>query len=140
MQTFLPYADFVESARVLDRQRLGKQRVEAKQILRALQGHTTGWRNHPATKMWAGHERALCAYGMNMCIEWRDRGYKDSLLDYFIEEFKNIPQPFTLPKWWGNIEFHRSHQSNLLRKDPDYYGDVFISVPNDLPYVWIIGE
>lgn len=28
MQTFLPYPDFVESASVLDRQRLGKQRVE----------------------------------------------------------------------------------------------------------------
>ena len=30
MQTFLPYEDFRASARVLDRQRLGKQRVEAK--------------------------------------------------------------------------------------------------------------
>lgn len=28
MQTFLPYQNFVASARVLDRQRLGKQRVE----------------------------------------------------------------------------------------------------------------
>ena len=30
MQTFLPFPQFVESARVLDRQRLGKQRAEAK--------------------------------------------------------------------------------------------------------------
>jgi hypothetical protein len=35
VQTFLPYADFAESARVLDRARLGKQRVEALQVLRA---------------------------------------------------------------------------------------------------------
>ncbi|MDQ1681515.1 MAG: hypothetical protein QOH99_56, partial [Frankiaceae bacterium] len=35
MQTFLPYADFGASARVLDDRRLGKQRVETLQILRA---------------------------------------------------------------------------------------------------------
>ena len=33
MQTFLPYPDFVKSAQCLDYRRLGKQRVEAKQIL-----------------------------------------------------------------------------------------------------------
>ena len=33
MITFLPYPDFQKSAQVLDRQRLGKQRLEAKQIL-----------------------------------------------------------------------------------------------------------
>ena len=31
MQTFLPYADFVECARVLDDKRLNKQIVEAEQ-------------------------------------------------------------------------------------------------------------
>jgi len=30
MQTFLPYPDFARSAAVLDRQRLGKQRLEAR--------------------------------------------------------------------------------------------------------------
>jgi len=34
MQTFLPFPDFAESAKCLDNRRLGKQRVEAKQILR----------------------------------------------------------------------------------------------------------
>lgn len=29
MQTFLPYFSFIESAKVLDNKRLGKQRVEA---------------------------------------------------------------------------------------------------------------
>jgi len=35
MQTFLPYADFARCAEVLDPRRLGKQRVEALQIMRA---------------------------------------------------------------------------------------------------------
>ena len=38
MQTFLPVADFTESARLLDNPRLGKQRVECLQVLRALTG------------------------------------------------------------------------------------------------------
>ena len=36
MQTFLPFADFAASAAVLDDRRLGKQRVETLQVLRAL--------------------------------------------------------------------------------------------------------
>ena len=71
VNTFLPYADFEESAKALDYRRLGKQRVEALQILRANLGMTKGWVNHPAAKMWKGHEITLCKYGIAMCMEWR---------------------------------------------------------------------
>ena len=36
MQTFLPYPNFVASARALDTKRLGKQRVDTRQIQNAL--------------------------------------------------------------------------------------------------------
>lgn len=36
MQTFVPFPDFARSAAVLDDKRLGKQRVEVLQIVRAL--------------------------------------------------------------------------------------------------------
>ncbi|MGC8974405.1 MAG: pyrimidine dimer DNA glycosylase/endonuclease V, partial [Thermoproteus sp.] len=36
MQIFRPYVDWSKSARVLDNKRLGKQRVEAKQVIMAL--------------------------------------------------------------------------------------------------------
>jgi hypothetical protein len=36
MQTFMPYSDFEKTARCLDNKRLGKQRVEAWQILNTL--------------------------------------------------------------------------------------------------------
>lgn len=85
MQTFLPYPDFGRSARVLDRRRLGKQRVEVKQILRALRNPSSGWRNHPAVRMWRGHEYSLLSYGVAVCSEWRSRGYRDSLLDEFLD-------------------------------------------------------
>ena len=41
-----------------------------------------------------------------------------------------------LPGWLGEEDFHRSHRSSLLRKDPAFYGAVFTDVPDDLPYVW----
>ena len=64
MQTFLPYADFKETAKCLDMKRLGKMRVEAMQILMVLTGLNKGkaWTNHPAVKMWRGYEAALAEY------------------------------------------------------------------------------
>lgn len=66
MQTFLPYADFSGSAAALDPRRLGKQRVEAIQVLRGLTVPGYGWRHHPAVRMWAGYEEALVRYGLDV--------------------------------------------------------------------------
>lgn len=134
MQTFLPYPNFTESAQCLDRQRLGKQRVEALQILRALR-FGGAWANHPATRMWRGHEDLLCVYGIEICREWRSRGYDDSLLLSFIDLLKTVTGSSD-PTWLGNEDFHRAHRSNLLRKDSVWYGQFGWDVPDNLPYVW----
>ncbi|HXK33391.1 MAG TPA: pyrimidine dimer DNA glycosylase/endonuclease V, partial [Dehalococcoidia bacterium] len=47
MRTPLPYPDLVVSARCLDDRRLGKQRVEAMQVLNALRNPANRWRRHP---------------------------------------------------------------------------------------------
>lgn len=137
MQTFLPYSNFRESAMVLDRQRLGKQRVEAKQILLALTGQSKGWVNHPATRMWRGHTSALALYGRLMCLEWRIRGYVDNLDPFFSEHYDLAT--LTLPAWLGDPDFHASHRSNLLRKDLAYYSQFGWSESTDLPYIWPVG-
>src|SRR5690606_39436406 len=41
-----------------------------------------------------------------------------------------------LPPWLGDPDFHRAHQSALLRKNREYYLRYFPDVPDDLPYVW----
>lgn len=133
MQTFLPYADFLDSAYVLDRQRLGKQRVEAKQILNALDGLSKGWVNHPAVKMWRGYEPALALYGAVVCAMWIERGYQDSLLPFFAQR---LTDDIEMPFWIGDPDFHRSHQSNLVRKDAAHYGPLFPGVPDNLEYLW----
>lgn len=134
MQTFLPYASFKQSAEVLDRQRLGKQRVEAKQIWTALNDPGYGWQNHPAVKMWRGYAPALALYGFYICDEWRVRGYKDSLLPWFSDRLDSFCAE--MPHWLGDEAFHRSHQSNLIRKDPTYYQHYWPAVGPDLPYIW----
>src|SRR5690606_3092372 len=78
VQTSLPLPDFDESARLLDVRRLGKQRVEALQVLRGLTVPGYGWRRHPAVLMWAGYEEALVRYGIQVCLRWRGLGHTDT--------------------------------------------------------------
>jgi hypothetical protein len=119
MQTFVISEDPVQCSWQLDRQRLGKQRVECLQILRALRGITRGWRNHPATRMWEGHENALCDYGVLMCDEWIRRGFEDSCREKILA-FRESGAPAPLPNWWGG-PIHASHRASLLHRMPGWY-------------------
>lgn len=135
VNTFLPEESFTLSLMSLDYKRLGKQRVETKQILRALRCETEGWRMHPAARMWQGHEGALAQYGSISCRLWKQLGYTDTLLPYF-EEMEEV-YPSREKPWWISMDaFRRSHQSNLIRKDPAFYSHKWPGVPNDLPYLW----
>lgn len=147
MQTFLPYPDFEESARALDQRRLGKQRVECIQVLRALTRPGYGWRHHPAALMWKGYEEALARYAFTCCEVWTEQGFADTcaatigvdLAEAGITHVRTqaeLAEAGALPPWLGDPEFHRSHQSSLLRKDPEHYGPMFPGVPDDLDYVW----
>ena len=147
MQTFLPYADFDRSARALDTRRLGKQRVECIQVVRGLTVEGYGWRHHPAVRMWRGHEEALGRYGLTCCAVWVELGFGDTCAATIAEDLARAgvtrirTQPElaaagALPPWLGDEAFHRSHRSSLLRKDPEFYGERFTGVPDDLPYVW----
>jgi hypothetical protein len=129
MQTFLPYPCFRRSMECLDNQRLGKQRVEAMQILNALQGRTKGWVNHPATLMWRGYEPALRMYLRQSIVCWTARGFRNAM---------EIPEqePIQYPRWFGDPDFHASHRSNLLRKKPSWYSQFKWVEPYDLEYVW----
>ena len=121
MQTFLPYPNFRKSAEVLDYRRLGKQRVEAMQILNILEGRTKSksWKNHPATKMWMHYTDALKEYA-NACIEeWIKRGYKNTMKLY------EVPAIINYPWWLGDPNFHRAMRSRLIEKDEDFYLPLF---------------
>lgn len=128
MQTFLPYSNFNECAKVLDNKRLGKQRVEAYQILKCLETPNR-WKNHPAVLMWAGYEEVLKIYINSMIAEWIKRGFRNTMKIY--QTTLNV-----FPQFIGNEEFHASHRSNLLRKNPEHYSKFGWTEPNNLPYYW----
>ena len=80
--------------------------------------------------MWRGYPEALRAYMRAVLVEWQHvRGFKNA---YPIVDIGN-PE---LPQWLGNLEFHASHRSNLLRKDPVWYGQFGWVEDAGLPYVW----
>jgi hypothetical protein len=154
MQTFLPYPDFLSSLRVLDYKRLGKQRLEALQILKIItkdytliSSHTLdfypspeiekqstakmGWQNHPAVLMWKGHEVALANY-YNLSLDiWKEMGYEQNMLKATIHNME-----LAMPDWFGNPDFHASHRSNLLRKNKEFYSKYAWTEPDNLEYVW----
>lgn len=148
MQTFLPYPDFAASAAALDSKRLGKQRVEALQVLRALTWPTYGWKRHPAVRMWAGYTEGVAAYGTTVCLEWISRGGADTVagtigVDLAAAGLPSVPRAqhelarvCGLPDWIGDERVHASHQAALVRKDPAFYGALFPDADPGLPYFW----
>ena len=147
MQTFVPYADFARTAQVLDTKRLGKQRVEVIQIVRALTVPGYAWASHPAVLMWKGFEEALGSYGLAMCEEWLGRGFGDTCAATIrddleaagvtrLRDYDSLLADGSLPPWLADEDVRRSHRSALVRKDPTHYAAVFPDVPPDLPYVW----
>jgi hypothetical protein len=151
VQTFLPYADFELTMAALDQKRLGKQRVETIQVIRGLVRPGYGWRHHPAVKMWSGCLEALGCYGLVCARVWVAGGRADTTAATIREDLAavgvtairsqaELAAAGELPAWIGDRAFHLSHQSALVRKDPDHYRELFPGVPDDLPYVWPPGR
>lgn len=141
MQTFLTDLDWRVTARQLDYKRLGKQRVECKQILNAL-GYavaengalvattpSSGWRHHPCVAMWRGSHEALAEYMRIMVEEWIRRGYQNTML--YVK-----PGLWTPPPWYADERIYASHRSNLLRKKPEHYGQFGWTEGPELPYFY----
>ena len=150
MQVFLPFPDIKTSILVLDKVRKWKQVLEAKQLIDVVDGRKQGWKNHPCAKMYSKYPNFL-------------KLYYNTALDLWKKVGKTKLEPVelglvVLPPWIGNEEFHKSHQSNLLRKAEDdrcgisrlgnkkpsrellnnleLYGISTINTPTNLEYVW----
>jgi hypothetical protein len=157
MNTFLPYADFMESAKVIDKKRCWKQVVEAKQIINILEtkanlglaindyvkaedalSKVITWSNHPAVKMWEGYIEALKHY-YNIFLSTCLTEHKINTKLEFISCKYSTPEATILhvhqywtknekPWWLGNEDFHRAMRSRLIEKDREFYLPLF---PND---------
>jgi hypothetical protein len=130
MQTFLPYPDYLQSMRTLDKSRLGNQ--VWREGITLIRGK---WKNHPASKMWRGHEYHLGLYllaGVQVLSE-RGKHYEQTELAILAEMAKH--RDSGPPAWLGDSRFHDSHKASLLKKKFDWYSQFGWSVP-DVPLFW----
>lgn len=131
MQTFLPELDFFTCALILDNKRLGKQRLEAMQILNAMYNPKNHWYNHVAVRMWRGWEDCLKYYANWVIREWKKRGFENNM------KFYQIPDLLQVPDWLMDERLHKSHKCNLMRKHPDYYRQFgWTDIDVEAPYWW----
>lgn len=116
MQTFLPFKDYLDSAKTLDKRRCFKQVVEARQILNILDGKSEGWKNHPAVKMWRGYRDSLVEYYNVFYKYCRDvHKIKFNKLSLYDGVGHILVHTDEKPKWLTD-EFCQSHRNNLARK------------------------
>jgi hypothetical protein len=141
MQVFLPYSDVQRSLNTLDNKRLGKQRVEALQIIKAIEGRPKldgtpykGWLNHPCVIMWRDNLDYLKWYYNFSIYEWVRRGFNNTMMPEYI---KTSLADTPAPNWCGYDKFHDSHKSNLLRKDFIFYSRQGWDVNPNEPYWWL---
>lgn len=151
VQTFLPYSDFKKCARILNTKHLCKQRVEAYQLINAIEkekksetnvdSKKIAWINHPVTVMWKNNLSALKLYYNCMIDEMEKRGFKNNMIVNKEENKKKyeIEENVSYPWWLGWEVFHYSHQASLLRKSPSSYVKYFKNLPEEYResgYVW----
>lgn len=101
MQTFLPYSDFISSAKVLDNRHLNKQIVEAYQIYTG----RVPQKNHPACLMWKDREAYLSLYIFAMGKEYKER---------FHRVHKVIQEMFSNEAYYTIMDFASQNTSSWL--------------------------
>lgn len=144
-RTWVPEQDLRRCAEVLERRHLTAQISEGLIVLRALMepDDGAGWRRHPCVRMWRGYERFYCAYGVEMCREFRRRfGTVDHCLPQYVAAWQWLcPQDMTPPWWWGRHAVHAADRATLVARFPEHYGPIWPDVePRDqaawpVPYV-----
>lgn len=150
IQTWLPLPSFAESVAHLKNEHLGVQRLHVLEILEYFHDPEDsqlpyGYQNHalddhPILDMWRGYELQLCEYGLEACEEWARR--KNKRIDPFYDkiglhmEWANTDEAFMhKPNWFGDVDFHISHQAALLRLDKSWYS-VYFKADTDRSVVW----
>ncbi|MCS7117975.1 MAG: pyrimidine dimer DNA glycosylase [Thaumarchaeota archaeon] len=134
MQIFRPYVDRRRSAAVLDDRRLGKQRVECKQVLNAilrklgqLNDGRRGWLNHPIVLMYYNSGRPYIDDILGFfdaCVnEWRSRGFRSSIS---LEDIEHLLARVDSTEGTPVTRVHEiEYRRILLMKEPKHYVKAF---------------
>ena len=129
MQIFLPSPSCLQTARQLDKRRLNKQIIEAAQILRAIDGESRGWLNHPATRMYRSHKLWLQLY--RACLMAFQSGDLEAA-EAISRQADAVRPPFVTD------EFCRQHARRLYTKAPELYPQ-FSQLGTSLENWYVVG-
>ena len=117
-----------ETAVALDKKRLNKQIIECKQILKALNGETAAWRNHPCTIQYEGHEPYLVHY--TDCLEAYTQGKEE-----MAKTSSAYADMFFRPLFHTQPYFD-SMKRRLYTKDPEHYAEWAIYGESEVNWYW----
>jgi len=80
--------------------------------------------------MWKGFEIALASYMNHMIIEWKRRGYQNTMI------LSDLPDKeiIVYPPWLGNEKYHSAYRAILLAKNYDFYSKFGWK---EAPCIWV---
>lgn len=151
MQTYLPYEDFKETARVLEVHDLATSISTSISILdcihETVDGNEVDMVNRlPIVRMWRGREVVLVQYGETLLEEWYGRPSDERLaIDFMAEEdalalhmewATSGEYSMDRPRWTSDTNLHLAHRAELIRHDPPNYAHVWPDLNLDRAMFW----
>jgi len=151
LDTWMPYDDPIKTASILDSKRLGAQIFEGIHILASLLrfedylvNPKKSTRQYETTRIWKSYEKDLLYWYLKpMILEWQRRGFnwKGTVNERNINRIskfmkKNHYRPITGSPPWVCKEVCESHKSELVRRAPEIYAELFLGVDLSLPFIY----
>lgn len=145
---YMPYIKYQHTAASLSDDHLDNTIKTCIQIFRVFLGENRVLRGHPIYRMWKGHEMALLTFGGSLSSEWSRRmeamlGEADperqiAFHSLAVQHGSKFSRRSVLkPSWLGDIDYHRSCRSELLRLDREHYGPQgWGEVPERMPQLF----
>ena len=130
MQVFV-IGSIYYTAQTLDKKRLHKQIVECNQILNAINGISTAWKNHPCVLQYKTHTKWLETY-RDTLIAYRDNDIK--FAKQLSEEASRIC-PF-----WHTQTYYNQMKRRLYTKDTIHYKQFASYGTSDINWYFVNGE
>lgn len=120
-----------ETAQTLDSRRLRKQIIECRQILKAIDGKTKAWANHPCTLQYRKHRYWLERY--MQCLECYINDLPRAANGY--SALADIHRPL-----FHTTPYFDSMKRRLYTKDPEHYAQWAHLGTSDVNWYYVEGE
>ena len=131
MQIFITGTPF-ETAQALDKRRLNKQIIECRQILKAINGESKAWANHPCVKMYRSHVEWLEMY-LGALDDYRDGNMEHAKFFSLLAD-KHWRPPFHTQEYFNQMK------RRLYTKDHEHYKQWAHLGESDINWYYVDGE